>query len=301
MSNNSKLTLILCSILIILICNVCFASPIAETWLHATVLIENEWGSTGTGFLVTRYLSNKESKIFLCTNKHVLNKKEALRSKATSIIFHLNIKDVDGKITGKKYTVNLIDAKGKKIWKEHQDKNVDVLVFDLTPLFIMFPEIANKTGMYKLFADDKVLSGEEITIGDDIMIIGYPLGFKQGETNFPIVRQGIIASQIGQRFVTEVADKNNKIVKKAYRGFLIDGGVIPGSSGSPVILKPVSGRKVGSTIKMAMAKPYLLGIISETRFAPIKTNKGTIPSYAGLGIAYDASTVKETIELFFSN
>lgn len=50
---------------------------------------------------------------------------------------------------------------------------------------------------------------------------------------------------------------------------------------------------------MGVPQPVLLGIIAETRYAPIETREGNIPSFAGLGLAFDAETVKETIELFF--
>jgi len=295
-----KIQLLLFSILIIFISTVSDASPIAKTWIYSTVLIENEWGTKGTGFLVSRKLSNNKLRVFLCTNKHVLNKNKELRDKATKIILHMNIEYSDGQIAGKAYTVNLIDSMGNKIWKEHLDKDVDVLVFHISSFFNIIPDILFKVVSSELFINDKILAEEEITIGDDIMILGYPLGFTQGKTNFPIVRQGIIASQIGQSFVNELQGKDGKLIKKTYRGFLIDGGIISGSSGSPVILKPVTGRRVGKEIKMSMAQPYLLGIVSETRFAPIRTNKGVIPSYAGLGIAFDTSTIKETIDLFFN-
>ena len=154
--------------------------------------------------------------------------------------------------------------------------------------------MVKKWGDYNLFADKDVLSREDITIGEEVFIVGYPSGYTQGENNFPIVRQGIIASQIGEKYI-EI--QNGK--KRVFRGFLIDGGIIPGSSGSPVILKPVTGRYVKNELKIEPTNPYLLGIIAERRFTYIQTSDGnSILSYSGLGLAFDASTIKETIELF---
>lgn len=294
-----KFYLFLFLILLLLPTNISFASPVARTWVYATLLIQNEWGEKGTGFLVTRKVDKDKSKIFLCTNKHVLNKKKELRDEAKEIIVHLNVKGKNGKIIGKPQTIPLVLPNGTKRWREHLDENVDILVIDITDIIIKFPEIEKKWADYALFADEKILSDQEITIGDEIMVVGYPLGFKQGETNFPIVRQGIIASQIGQKFIEEYKDEKGDTKSRVYRGFLIDGGIIPGSSGSPVVLKPVSGRLVGENIIMDMPPMYLLGIVSETRFAPIKTNISFNLSYAGLGIAFDASAIKEAIELFF--
>jgi len=276
------------------------SSPIVKSWLYATILVENEWGEKGTGFLVARKIEQEKIKVFLCTNKHVLNIKKELRDNATKVILHLNVKEVGGKILGKPYELALIWPDGGKRWKEHPETDIDVLVLDVTDLIVTLPDMEKKWADYSLFVDTKVLSEQDITIGEEVMVVGYPLGFKQGDTNFPIIRQGIVASQIGKKFIEESIDKDGNKKSRVLRGFLIDGGVIPGSSGSPVILKPVTGRFVGNKIVMGAAQPYLLGIVAETRYAPIRTTGiGTIPSYAGLGLAFDALTVKETIELFF--
>ena len=39
--------------------------------------------------------------------------------------------------------------------------------------------------------------------------------------------------------------------------------------------------------------------MAETKYAPVQTGQGDSWSYAGLGLAFDAETIKETIELFF--
>ena len=113
--------------------------------------------------------------------------------------------------------------------------------------------------------------------------------------------QGVVASQLGQIYVDKtMRDTQNNIIERQIPGFLIDGGLIPGSSGSPVVLKPVIGRLKHSTIEMNIPKPYLLGIVAETRFAPIQlTATMQTLGYADLGLAFDASKIKETIELFF--
>jgi len=153
---------------------------------------------------------------------------------------------------------------------------------------------------YDFIADSNIIEKENISVAEEILILGYPLGFKQGETNLPIVRQGIIATKIGQNYHENYIDNKGKKRTRILRGFLIDGGSIPGSSGSPVVLKPVMGRKVGKEWQMKTAKPYLLGILSETRFAPIKTKVGNLPGFAGLGFVFDAITIKEVIELFLN-
>ena len=68
----------------------------------------------------------------------------------------------------------------------------------------------------------KIIQSEDLTIGEDIMVIGYPSSFKQGSTNFPIVRQGIMASQLGEIYIDRtlrVAQKN--IIEKSNTWFFI--------------------------------------------------------------------------------
>jgi hypothetical protein len=40
---------------------------------------------------------------------------------------------------------------------------------------------------------------------------------------------------------------------------------------------------------------WLLGIVAETRYSPTKTPTGHVTSYTGLGLAFDAVTIGETI------
>jgi hypothetical protein len=63
-------------------------------------MIENEYGGHGTGFLVFRpsEAGSKEGKVFLVSNKHVLNNDLELRNKAKKVNLHLNIRKEDQSI-----------------------------------------------------------------------------------------------------------------------------------------------------------------------------------------------------------
>lgn len=273
------------------------ASPIAETWTYATVLIENEWGGMGTGFLVSRNIDEGGVRVFLVTNKHVLHEEKVQRDKATRIRLHMNKKDAAGNLVGEVFDVAL-GTGADRPWQEHPDSDVDVLAFDITPLLIARPDIEKKWANYDLFLNKEKIAELDITMGDDIVTIGYPLGLRHRTSNLPLIRSGIIATRIGESLEDEVRT-GGVIRRRVLRGFLIDGATIPGSSGSPVVLKPVIGRFVKGNIQMGATQPILLGIVAETRYAPVRTPAGHIPSFAGLGLAFDAATVRETIELFF--
>jgi hypothetical protein len=123
------------------------------------------------------------------------------------------------------------------------------------------------------------------------------MGIRQGRTNHPLVRRGIIANRIGEELQEDIRNTAGDVVGvRTIKGFLVDGATVPGSSGSPVFLEPGLGRIVGQDIQGTPA--FLLGIIAETRHAPISTPAGVYPSFAGLGLAFDAGTIRDTIELF---
>jgi hypothetical protein len=49
------------------------STPESDFWLYNTMMVENEQGGHGTGFLIFRpsEIGSAEGKIFLITNKHV--------------------------------------------------------------------------------------------------------------------------------------------------------------------------------------------------------------------------------------
>lgn len=275
------------------------ASAVVESWVYITMQIENEWGEQGTGFLVYRGINDKEGLVLLVTNKNVLHEDGEMRKTASQVTLYLNIKNKDGSIAGKTAMLPLNLDDGSKRWREHPDPDVDVLAFDVTQGLVQYPQIEKRWADYTWFADTKQIETLDITMGDEILVIGYPIGLRHRTTNFPLLREGIIATRIGETLEDDHLEQDGTRRKRVLRGFIIDGATIPGSSGSPVVLKPVSGRLVRGKIMMNLAPPLLLGIIAETRFALIQTEKGVIPSFAGLGFAFDAETVKETIEQFF--
>jgi len=278
-------------------------SPLVDTWLYTTLLIENQWGELGTGFLISRLIDKDIGKFFLATNKHVLNKDPELRESSTHVFLHFNIRNSDGSIRKQRIAWPIISSDGSKLWRSHPDQDVDVLVFDVTSFINFRKDIVAKWVNYSLFCDRSIIEEKDITIGDEVIVVGYPLGFRHRTTNFPLFRSGMISTCIGEE-LEDIIRENGVERRRTLRGFLIDGGIVPGSSGSPVVLKPTIGHinRKAKTIMMGTLPPYLLGIVAETRYAPILTDKEeAIPSFAGLGLAFDAVTIMETIEIFFTS
>jgi S1-C subfamily serine protease len=274
-------------------------SPIAESWLYATVRIENQWGGIGTGFLVARSIDESHAKVFMVTNKHVLHQDARQRETASGLRVHLNIEEPDGGVRRAHADVPMRATDGAPTSREHDDPDTDVMAVDVTPLIAQRPDIKRKWATYDLFADREKLQQHGVGICEEVLVIGYPLGLRHATSNLPLVRQGIVSTRIGEPFSDDVSTASGGTRERMVRGFLVDGAVIPGSSGSPVVLKPVPARFTEDGIQLACPPPLLLGIIAETRYPPVNAGAVEIPSFAGLGLAFDAETFRETIELFF--
>jgi len=201
---------------------------------------------------------------------------------------------------------NLIISFEKNQWREHPDDDVDVYVLDVTNAII---QISKKYGerlyaqsiLNGYLADEKKIQDYDIKMTDEVFIIGYPSADKlqHHASNFPFITDGTISSQIGQPLEDEHKEKDGSSRKRILRAFLINGGILPGSSGSPVILKPTPYRQIKNEIVYDNFSPVLLGIASETRFVFTDRFYGIdYYSLANLGIAFDAVTIKETINLF---
>jgi len=271
------------------------ASPIETSWAHATILLEVPDGR-GTGFCVGKPLGGDQWRVFIVTNKHVLNADPAKRQALTSVKLHINVHS-GADVVGEIIDYPLEDLNGKR-WREHPDADVDVLVVEATPLFASRKDIANKFAPESIFALAAKRKEMDITAGEEIVTVGYPSGIRQGKTNHPLLRQGIISTRIGEELHEEVPNGAGGVKIRKSRAFLIDGATIPGSSGSPVILKPVTGRLQRGSIVMGSTVPVLLGIVAETRFAPIEVTGGAIPGFAGLGFAFEVETIVEVLNLF---
>jgi hypothetical protein len=191
----------------------------------------------------------------------------------------------------------LFSKSGERLVREHPDPDTDVLAIDVSHVFSQTPEAAPPGGFphADYFADAKARDALDITVGDEVMTVGYPLGLRQGDTELPLVRQGILATTIGLPLVDSAVDPTGQRRERRRRAFLIDGACVPGQSGGPVVLKPVPMRRVKGRLMMPTAAPLLLGIVAETAYAPIES--GGV-GFASLGLAFDVETIRETLDLF---
>lgn len=194
------------------------------------------WGASG--FFYFHTLKGDSGRVYLITNKHVLEGKD-------QIFLRLNPKAAT---QPKGYVLNLINTQtGEKLWRGHYSKKVDIAVIPVNfPLFqaenmqISFFRDSNHT------LDGKEMQSRGVSEGDGVFALGFPVSLVGDKSNSVIVRGGTIA-RIRDTF------------KKPEEPFLIDTTVFPGNSGGPVVNKPEIVSIQGTN---AVGDASLIGIIA---------------------------------------
>ena len=195
---------------------------------------------TATGFLFGHAVE-KDNKghqqywVFLVTNRHVIEGK-------SDLLIRFN-----GPMNAppKSYPLPVGDSSEAVHWTFHPNPKVDVAVLVIDVISKQFQDVK-----LSYFRDDiHVASIEQLqeckfSEGDEVFVIGFPLGLAGDERNYAIVRQGIVAR-----------------IRDWYEGhsnvFLIDSSIFPGNSGGPVIAKP-------TMFSYGKTRPYaeLIGMVS---------------------------------------
>jgi Trypsin-like peptidase domain len=277
-----------------------------ENLAKRVVRVDNLHGSTGTGFLVMRRLSETSARVFLVTNKHVvwgddfvdLDLVEEIELSFTAFWdFGQGEQPVRG---NSRVPLSLLSEKSNL--RAHPDPDVDVVAIDVTSLIVAGQSVTQLRSIgYELFLTEAKKQEHEVTVGDAILAIGYPeTGIRHLGNHYPFVRQGIIASYLGHMLEDKIVEPQTKRERtRQLRAFMVDGAIVPGSSGAPVFLDATRMRHTSTGYKVGGTPPLLLGIIAEARKSPVKGSRFEGLTYAGLGMAFEAETIRETIELFF--
>lgn len=275
-----------------------------DNFLFSTVYIENlSTNQNGTGFITIRQIDKDRYVWFLISNKHVLmpkpfDPKQSDKLEAVARV-SINIKTVSD-ITKIIREIKLRDAKGTDLVKGHTAQNVDVAGLIVTPSLhdIFATPDRQVLGIPEdRFANEEFIKKYFISIGDEALVIGYPLSLVEEGHVIPIARGVRIASKPDYDFRKQPI-------------FLVDGTITRGTSGSPVIL-PVRPNVWKEEHKIDIGKiqeNHLLGIVSssikdwEIVIRKIITlevaQEFSVIDNANLGIVFKVRTVSEVMDLF---
>ncbi|MGA2682005.1 MAG: serine protease [Candidatus Bathyarchaeia archaeon] len=138
------------------------------------------------------------------------------------------------------------------------------------------------------FNVDSLESSSNIVEGNDVYFLGFPLclGVSPNAKITPVVRNGVVA------------------LRNEDKSFIVDANIFPGSSGSPVFLKPnpfdVDWR--GLRLATKLSSPKLVGIItSYLPYTDVAISQQTgeekiaFTENSGLGSALSADIIKELL------
>lgn len=226
--------------------------------------------SSGTGFIFSVMEEENRSIPLLITNYHVL-------CDAVAGFVELHIAE-DGMPSEKSIRVQF----DKSIISGNKLGELDLIA---VPLAATLNEFQQKgiNAFYRTVNQNMIPKQTQIddfAAIEDITFIGYPSGLYDNVNKLPIIRKGITATPIWNKF-------------KGEEVFLIDAGVFPGSSGSPVFIYNHGSypTKDGITIGSRL---LFIGVISET----MVRNESATKSYLDLGKVINSSAMYNEVENF---
>lgn len=254
-------------------------ASVAQTPEINTVVMQSTFriagaNSLGTAFIVGRPIPGVENRAryVLVTAAHVLD-----GITGDDAVLFLRRKDSSGWHEFP-YQIS-IRTNGHPNWTKNPSADVAVMYLALPNESVV--NLIPTT----LFADDKMLTQYEVHPGDELNVLGYPLGYV-GPGGFPVLRSGKIASY------PLVPTKDNPF-------FLLDFRVFQGNSGGPVYLVSYNRIYGGSTNIGAVY--MLMGLVSE-EISLTEDQRGIYENRSAryplsLAKVVPAAFIKETIEM----
>jgi hypothetical protein len=196
----------------------------------------------GTGFLFGDLITpsapddQKLWRVWLITNKHVLKDLKAVYVKFNSAVDPHS----------KDYVVPLVANNGRPYWVGHPENEVDVAAISV-PVSLLKQE----QRLFYFFQSEQhvstraMMQQNEVTEGDRVFVLGFPMGLVDSARQYVICRGGVIA-----RVRDYLEGKTSDL--------LVDATVFPGNSGGPVILCPTSTAIQGTK---AVVRADLIGVV----------------------------------------
>lgn len=282
------------------------SNALSKNWQHTTICIESDLGEiAGTGVLIAdlptttaehgavRVTWEKPTgRVYLATARHVLGENKSVISTTLQYTLRYTSSGPTGLSASR---ADFTIQNDPPNWMVHPDPDIDIAVLDLTDWIQTVPDALLRFCPLSELANPTSLMHVHCDAGDDVFVLGYPLTLRQGQTNLPIFRKGVLATS-----PRRALEDNGKPL----RGFLVDGAIMPGSSGSPVISLSTSFRS--GDLAVTPSRTLLLGIVAQewgrgelARYdSAHKVGAIPIEGYANLGFAHSASAIIETIILF---
>ncbi len=233
--------------------------------IYSTVQIMTDTGE-GTGFIMDLTDNPNRCIPVLITNKHVVEG-------CTDIEIVLTLQNNDGTLVTQNH--KLINVVDKCVSHDKYDLCAIPLnrVLEKTyksgqtvvGSFVVVDELAMATDLIKT---DSI---------EDVYVVGYPNAFRDRRNNLPIARKGVTATPLYADYEGE-------------KEFLVDCGILEGSSGSPVFIKLINGEYKLAGIIFAVKR-----MCAEVDYKNDKgeEKQGTCWIPTGIGVAIKAQEIMD--------
>lgn len=189
--------------------------------------------------------------LWLVTCKHVIQNE--INARHDEVLVRFNKTSNAGKQT---FRIPLHSGEAPA-WTFHERADVAVIPAS-------WPDLESKGVQWETFAAGRNAISREsqflakLREGDEVYIAGFPIGWRTGRQDYPIVRHGVLAQIQGW-------------LNHDHDTFLVDGSGFPGNSGGPVVTKPQAIAVTGHQIHWSTS--WLVGMVSERRFSKIDANE----------------------------
>jgi hypothetical protein len=266
-----KVILFIIILFIQIFINLSYAQGLSPDWKESVILIEENQGESyqpvATGLMV---LFKDIS--YIVTNRHVAENK--------NLSFSFNSKLSNRVVI--RLSVDSILSYIKIPWAISQTADLAAIPLVFYPSMIQFKDSIN----VKSLGVSIFKNWDYLNEGDEVFVLGFPLGLGAGTHFSAVYRLGIVA------------------LKEQNGIFLIDAKIFPGNSGGPVFIKPsIYDYRTGNLGEFTVG--YLVGIVSAyipyTDIAvstQTKRARITFEENSGLAIVYSSENVIDLLSSY---
>ena len=214
-----------------------------------------------------------EARIYLVTCKHVIEN----RPQSSQLLIRFNSLDGGGMST---YGLD-IHREGMGAWTVHPTADIAVVGLDVDKMRAGGVEWNYMARVDHALPHERMLNGD-FSEGDEVFILGFPAGWREGSQDYPIVRHGMVAQIKG-------------LANGDHDTFLVDGSAFGGNSGGPVLTKPQAGSIEGTS---RIEQVRLVGMVAASTNITRTSDSGPqVQENADLIIVEPINQVNETVEL----
>ena len=214
-----------------------------------------------------------EARIFLVTCKHVIEN----QSQFNQLLIRFNNLSGQGMST---YSLDIRKA-GSLVWTLHPTADVAVVAIDAEKMKAADVEWNYLARVDHALPHERILNGD-FSEGDEVFILGFPMGWREGRQDYPIVRHGMVAQIKG-------------LANGDHDTFLVDGSAFGGNSGGPVLTKGQVSSITGTSL---IDRVSLVGMVAASTNITRNSDSGPqVQENADLIVVEPINRINETVEL----